>query len=224
MRGALRPGIAGRRVTLERPGRQVLARAKTGRQRALRAVVPDARRRHDAAAPALPRRPRERGPPGAAPAWSTPTSESYASWYEDGGATACGFHAHYGVAHRTLPLRHEGGDPLRRPQRRGHGRRPRTRSSAVATGTSTAPWPARWGSAAPAPSGSAADHLRHPSSARGSRSGAPRASGAGRTLRRPCARSPTWTSTRSTSAWSCGAGRSCGDCPSSWPAAGRAPS
>src|SRR5207248_11521944 len=28
---------------------------------------------------------------------------SYASWYEDGGATACGTHARFGVAHRTLP-------------------------------------------------------------------------------------------------------------------------
>jgi len=29
--------------------------------------------------------------------------ESVASWYSDGGATACGFHAGYGVANRTLP-------------------------------------------------------------------------------------------------------------------------
>lgn len=29
--------------------------------------------------------------------------ESVASWYEDGGNTACGFHAIYGVANRTLP-------------------------------------------------------------------------------------------------------------------------
>jgi hypothetical protein len=29
--------------------------------------------------------------------------ESVASWYTDGGATACGFHAYYGVANRTLP-------------------------------------------------------------------------------------------------------------------------
>jgi hypothetical protein len=26
-----------------------------------------------------------------------------ASWYSDGGSTACGFHAHYGVANKTLP-------------------------------------------------------------------------------------------------------------------------
>jgi rare lipoprotein A len=29
--------------------------------------------------------------------------EAGASWYEDGGNTACGFHAHFGVANRTLP-------------------------------------------------------------------------------------------------------------------------
>jgi hypothetical protein len=29
--------------------------------------------------------------------------EALASWYEDGGATACGFHATFGVAHRSLP-------------------------------------------------------------------------------------------------------------------------
>ena len=29
--------------------------------------------------------------------------ESVASWYQDAGGTACGFHAYYGVANRTLP-------------------------------------------------------------------------------------------------------------------------
>lgn len=29
--------------------------------------------------------------------------QDVASWYDDGGATACGFHAGYGVANRTLP-------------------------------------------------------------------------------------------------------------------------
>ncbi len=29
--------------------------------------------------------------------------QTVASWYEDGGSTACGFHAYYGVANRTLP-------------------------------------------------------------------------------------------------------------------------
>ncbi len=30
-------------------------------------------------------------------------SPTVASWYYDGGSTACGFHAQYGVANRTLP-------------------------------------------------------------------------------------------------------------------------
>jgi rare lipoprotein A len=29
--------------------------------------------------------------------------QSLASWYEDGGTTACGFHAYYGVANLSLP-------------------------------------------------------------------------------------------------------------------------
>lgn len=29
--------------------------------------------------------------------------QSVASWYDDGGSTACGFHAYYGVANRSLP-------------------------------------------------------------------------------------------------------------------------
>jgi rare lipoprotein A (peptidoglycan hydrolase) len=29
--------------------------------------------------------------------------QSSASWYEDGGSTACGFHAYYGVANLSLP-------------------------------------------------------------------------------------------------------------------------
>ena len=29
--------------------------------------------------------------------------QSLASWYDDGGNTACGFHAYYGVANKSLP-------------------------------------------------------------------------------------------------------------------------
>ncbi len=32
-----------------------------------------------------------------------PLRPSVASWYDDGGATACGFHAYYGVANKSLP-------------------------------------------------------------------------------------------------------------------------
>ena len=30
-------------------------------------------------------------------------NQSTASWYEDGGTTACGFHSYYGVANLSLP-------------------------------------------------------------------------------------------------------------------------
>jgi rare lipoprotein A (peptidoglycan hydrolase) len=32
-----------------------------------------------------------------------PMVQEVASWYSDGGSTACGFHATYGVAHKSLP-------------------------------------------------------------------------------------------------------------------------
>lgn len=43
-----------------------------------------------------------------APSWAhagsiTGFRQSLASWYSDGGATACGFHAQYGVANKSLP-------------------------------------------------------------------------------------------------------------------------
>jgi hypothetical protein len=102
LRGTLRPGVAGRRVTLERPGRHVLASATTGADG--RFVV----KYRTSGAGTTPLRLRFRGDRVNAAAWSpagvvNAYNQSYASWYEDGGATACGFHAHYGVAHRTLP-------------------------------------------------------------------------------------------------------------------------
>jgi peptidoglycan lytic transglycosylase len=102
VRGTLRPGIAGRVVTLERPGRHVLARTRTGAGGRFVAKY------RTAGAGSTPLRLRFRGDGANAGAWSragvvNAYRQSYASWYEDGGATACGFHAHYGVAHRTLP-------------------------------------------------------------------------------------------------------------------------
>lgn len=102
VRGALRPGIAGRLVTLERPGRHVLARAKTGANGGF--VL----KYRTSGVGTMPLRLRFRGDRLNAAAWSqagvvNAYNQSYASWYEDGGATACGFHAQYGVAHRTLP-------------------------------------------------------------------------------------------------------------------------
>jgi rare lipoprotein A len=101
VRGALRPGVAGRTVTLEAPGGRVLARGTTARNGGF--VL----RYRTSGAGSTPLRLRFRGDRTNAGALSragvvNAYRQSYASWYEDGGATACGFHARYGVAHRTL--------------------------------------------------------------------------------------------------------------------------
>jgi hypothetical protein len=43
------------------------------------------------------------GPTASAPGKLTVYRQSLASWYSDGGSTACGFHAKYGVANTSLP-------------------------------------------------------------------------------------------------------------------------
>ncbi len=105
VRGSLLPGLAGRRVLLQgrAAGRwRTLSSARTGGaggfslryasgglgRRQLRVSFAGDRFNTQAIKPAgvvLVFRP------------------SVASWYSDGGATACGFHAGYGVANRTLP-------------------------------------------------------------------------------------------------------------------------
>lgn len=105
VRGRLLPATAGRVVRLQaRAGRhwRTLASSRTGRgggfslrsrpttglQRQLRVVFSgDATNAHSAQ------------PAGR----FTVYDQSVASWYEDGGNTACGFHAGYGVANRSLP-------------------------------------------------------------------------------------------------------------------------
>jgi hypothetical protein len=105
VRGRLLPGIAGRIVRLQGNsghGWRTLAtsrtagagafvlrsRPTTGLQRRLRVVFAG-----DAS-----------NAPSVRPAGRlTVYGQSVASWYEDGGATACGFHAGYGVANRSLP-------------------------------------------------------------------------------------------------------------------------
>ena len=62
--------------------------------------------------------------------------EAGASWYNDGGNTACGFHAHYGLANRTLPcgttvaLRYNGRS-VTAPRRAHHARGARPARSDV---------------------------------------------------------------------------------------------
>jgi|SRR5579884_797036 len=103
--GRLLPALAGRRVRLQLlvgGGWETVARAVTGRRgrfafafaapgsgsRRLR-VVFSGDRLNGAT----------RHPAGTVTAFV----QSVASWYSDGGATACGFHAYYGVANVSLP-------------------------------------------------------------------------------------------------------------------------
>ncbi len=109
VRGRLLPGTAGRTVRLEgRMGRRwrVLASTRTGShgQFAIRY------RPHGSAGGARGEQLRvafhgddlNTGSAGSA-GKLTVFTESVASWYNDGGATACGFHAGDGVANRSLP-------------------------------------------------------------------------------------------------------------------------
>jgi hypothetical protein len=105
VRGRLMPGAPWRRVRLQarHDGRWVtLARSLTGRHGgfmvsyAPRDLVRERLRVKVGGGHGT--------PTASAPAGTlTVYRESVASWYQDGGGTACGFHAHYGVANRTLP-------------------------------------------------------------------------------------------------------------------------
>jgi rare lipoprotein A len=105
VRGRLVPAHAGRKVNLQAQhgGRwQTLATARTGG--AGRFVL-----RYVAAEAGQPRirvrfaGDRLNGRSAASAGQITVYREVGASWYNDGGNTACGFHARYGVANRTLP-------------------------------------------------------------------------------------------------------------------------
>jgi rare lipoprotein A len=105
VRGSLLPALAGRRVRLiGRSGGswRTLATARTGRRGGF-----DLRYRPGSTGQHW-LRVRFRGDRLNAGSWAhagrlTVFRESVASWYTDGGGTACGFHAYYGVANRTLP-------------------------------------------------------------------------------------------------------------------------
>lgn len=105
VRGNLLPGVAGRRVVLQlrRGGRWIgVAHVRTGGRGEF-----DLRYRTGTAGRQL-ARVRFAGDRFNT-ASSTPAGEvtvytqSSASWYADGGTTACGFHAYYGVANVSLP-------------------------------------------------------------------------------------------------------------------------
>jgi hypothetical protein len=105
IRGRLLPGLPGRKVRLEgRSGRgwRVLATARTGSGGHFDL--------HYTPAGAGRQQLRVRFAGDAANDWSGARAgsvrvfeQTVASWYNDGGSTACGFHAYYGVANRDLP-------------------------------------------------------------------------------------------------------------------------
>ena len=105
VRGRLLPGVPGRKITLQalkNGAWQTLATARTGSagKFALRYVAGDPgqeRLRVRFAGDRL------NGRTTAHAGQMTIYRHAGASWYYDGGNTACGFHARYGVANRTLP-------------------------------------------------------------------------------------------------------------------------
>lgn len=105
VRGRLLPGVAGRNVSLQ--GQQssawhTLATARTGAagRFALRYVANNAGQQRIRVRFAGDRL---NGRSTAKAGEMTVYRQAGASWYNDGGNTACGFHAFYGVANRTLP-------------------------------------------------------------------------------------------------------------------------
>ena len=105
VRGRILPAVAGRRVKLERPrpgGWQTLATARTGSRggfdlRYVPSGTGGARLHVRFAGDHL----NASAATGAGAV--TVYRQSTASWYDDGGDTACGFHAYYGVASPDLP-------------------------------------------------------------------------------------------------------------------------
>jgi rare lipoprotein A len=104
IRGRLLPALAGRKVSLQaRENRawRTLATARTGAagRFVLRYVTGNTGQ-----APIRVRfaGDRQNGRVAVRSGEMTVYREAGASWYNDGGNTACGFHAHYGVANRTL--------------------------------------------------------------------------------------------------------------------------
>jgi rare lipoprotein A len=105
LHGKLLPAVAGRRVRLlGRSGRswRILATARTGGRGGFDLHYTPAETGQQWL------RVRFRGDRVNSASWEhagrvTAFRESVASWYTDGGGTACGFHAYFGVAHKSLP-------------------------------------------------------------------------------------------------------------------------
>jgi hypothetical protein len=105
VRGRLLPGLSGRKVSLQgrENGRwQTLSSTRTrSAGRFVLRYVADAARQESIRVKFA--GDQKNGRATASAGQMTVYREAGASWYEDGGHTACGFHAHYGVANRTLP-------------------------------------------------------------------------------------------------------------------------
>ncbi len=103
--GTLLPALSGRRVRLEGHGAHgwhTLSRSRTGSRGGYRlSLAPEAAdgRRLRVVFGGDSRNARATRPAGSV----TALHPALASWYEDAGNTACGFHAGLGVANRTLP-------------------------------------------------------------------------------------------------------------------------
>jgi hypothetical protein len=104
VRGRLLPEIGGRLVRLDqhsRRGWQTIARTRTGRRGGF-----DLRYRTTDTGQHRLRVRFDQGRPARVIARAgelTVYQPMVASWYDDAGGTACGFHAYYGVANKTLP-------------------------------------------------------------------------------------------------------------------------
>jgi hypothetical protein len=105
IRGRLLPGVAGRKVSLQAENGgpwQTVATARTRRAgRFVLRYVADIAGRENIRVRFAGDRLNARS--SATAGQITVYREAGASWYNDGGNTACGFHAYYGVANRTLP-------------------------------------------------------------------------------------------------------------------------
>jgi hypothetical protein len=105
VRGRLLPAVAGRKVALQALDAGAWQTLATARTRATGAFVLRYTTSSAGQAPIRVRIAGERltGRTTARVGKMTVYRQAGASWYEDGGSTACGFHAYYGVANRTLP-------------------------------------------------------------------------------------------------------------------------
>ncbi len=125
MYGTLRPALGGRRVALEERsghGWREVSAARTGRKGGFTLSVPRrANDHHLLVWFAGDRVSRSVSGYGGVVA-SVHLHPSVASWYDDCGATACGFHAGLWRRQPDVAVRHEGDDQLRRPDGHRHGR------------------------------------------------------------------------------------------------------